>query len=569
MDDEERLAKLRRLKELRELAAAADASPAITPTPGLPTPPQSGPDASTPYGGVSTKGYRFGALDQTLKQMGEEASPLSKIGLGALESGARTARAFGLPQSLRAMGVDLDPQGDTALDKVGKGTGFLGGVGDLAGTLTQAVPLGARMAAMGAKMMPARVTAFLEANPRLAAYLGASTGAAGTTAVMTPGDVGERGTQAMYAAGLALPLTAAARNISKPVELSDIGQQIKAATGETPPVHIGAESKMLRDIGSLEKNLPMVGSRLQEGERRVFDAGVKQLWSHATPPGMPSLVEHASEVKRGPIFSQLEDQFDQAYSSLLKGQRIPTTNADRTAITNLVDRELVPADAAKVHKILGDYFPKGNFMGGESWKELQGIIRSKASKFNASDDEATQLVGQTLDKVEGYLVKMRNKALPKDISRQLDATDQAHSVRQLLEDAISSKGGEKGLTPEMLSNALRSRTTDATIAKGGGVGQPLIDPLSATLGSMAEKSLPSAMWGAAKVAGLGVAGSQAGTAAPLMTLPILAPWLGASRTGAKAAFGEFEMQKALAEAMRNHPTRLPSGAAALELQSQE
>lgn len=567
MDDREELAALRRLAELEQRAN----------TSGQPvTPPQGGgmltPNSTTsqqPDASGQVAPPLNGGLAQTLRQMGEESSGVGKLGLGLAQSGARTARALGIPQSLRAMGVPLDPQGDEALDAVAKGTGALGTTGDLAGTFTQALAGGGTLA----KAVPQGVKALALQYPKLAAYLGAAGGSAGVTAAMTPGDLGERGKEAAIAAALALPLTAVARTIAKPAAMSEIGQNLRAATGEMPPLHIGAESKLIQDVGNVLKEIPGIGAPLVAGEKRVFSAGVKQLWEHATPPGQPNLLEAGGKVERGPLFEALKGQFDQTYDGLLKGLRISTTNADRQAITKLIDNAHVPEDAARLHKIMDKYFPQGTSIGGRSWKELQEIVRSEGARFSGNEKSAVeQSMGDTLGKIDDYLIKMRNKFVPKDVAQKLDATDQAYAVRKLLEKSVSGSKGYEEMNPTKLASALAARTSEGAQARGHGTAQTLIDSMAASMGNMDLKNTGQGLWGLrrliAPTIAAGVAGGLPGAAVPAsvtagMTLA------GSGPRGAKALFGEYPAQKALAEFLRLHPSALPSSAAGLEVQSQE
>lgn len=564
MDPREELEALRRLAELEAKASgqavtAAQVAQGGSPAPGF----QMQPEAS-----MQAPPYQTGALGNTLRQMGEESGPAGKFGLGLAQSGARTARALGIPQALRAMGAPLDPGGDEALDKVAEGTGALGTAGDLTGTTVQALT----GAAGGARMLPQVYSKLAAQYPKMAAYLGGAGGAAGVTAAMTPGDLTERGTGAATAAALSLPLTAAVRTLAKPAQMSVAGQNLKASTGQMPPLHIGADSALIRDVGEIMAGIPGLGAPLVAGEKRVFNAGNKQLWSQATPPGQPNLLAQGGKIERGPLFEQLKVQFDNAYDSLLRGHRIPTTNADRQALTKLVDKSLVPEDAARVHKTLDKYFPGGNYMGGRSWKELQEVIRSEGSKFSGAESAIEKRIGGVYDDLDQYLIKMRNKAIPRDVALKLDQTDQAYAVRKLLEKSASMAGGNEGVNPKMLEAAMRARTSEGAIARGHGTGQTLVDSMAASLGNMDHKNTGQALWGmrrllAPTLAAGAVAGAP-GLAVPASTVGAM-NLVGSGPRGAKAMFGEYEMQKKIADLMRKYPSALSGASAGLELQGQE
>lgn len=552
-------------KTLPDASSSAGALP-----PALP--PQSGPRPSgmpTDVSGQPAPPYQPGALSQTLKQMGSEMSGPGKVGLGLAQSGDRTARALMIPQAVNALGGRMDEGTGAAFDAAAEGAGGLATAGDLAGTVAQAIPGGAGVA----KLVPSAVKAAMKNFPKVAAYLGGGANAAATTALMTPGDVGERAKQGAIAAATALPVTALARGFSKPVQMSAAGQNIRAATGEIPPVHVGAESKLLRDVGDVLEDIPGIGAPLVAGEKRIFDAGLRQLWGHATPPGKPNLVSAGGKIERGPIFEQLKIQFDDTYNTLLKNQRIGVSARDRNALVAMVDRELVPADAAKVHKILDNYFPQhSGTIGGKSWKELQEIIRSHEGKFGGSTMASDKTIGDVLGKVDDYLIKMRNRSVPRDIAQALDDTDRAYGSRKLLEKAIASPGGEKGLNPSMLAKALRDRTSEAALARGHGTGQPLIDPLASALGNMTDKNTGQALWGLRRLMlptlAAGMAGGVSGAMVPAGVMSAAA-LVGSGRKGAKVLFGETEMQKKVAELLRKYPTAIPAGSAALDLQAQE
>ena len=567
MEDRERLEKLRRLAELRARAGGG-----LPPNPTATTQPDASTRSLDPpiMQRVGGKYSGPGGLKETLKQMGGEMGGSEKLGLGMLQSGERSARALGIPQALRAAGVPLDDT--SAIGDVAEGAGPIAAVGDAIGTVGQALPLG--MA--GARMLPGAVSRFAVRNPKTAAYVGGSLGAAGTTAVMTPGGPEERGIEAAKAAVIAPPVTAALRVASKPLEMSLRGQQIKAATGEMPPVSIGAESKLVTDMGDIIKGIPFAGSGVVAGEERVLDAGVRQLWQHATPPGKPNLLASSGrKVERGVLFQDLQKQFDDTYDSLLKGHRIPVLNQDRAAVTNIVDRNLGPDDAARVHLFLDKYFPKGNHIGGTAWKDLQEKVRFSEGKFKGSQDPTHHDIGEVFEKIDNYLVRLRNKAVPKSVAAGLEATDQAYASRKLLEKAVHSSGADKALTPKMLADALRSRTSEGALARGHGTGQQLIDPLNAALGKLDEPSTGAALWQLRRLIRPGIASAAGGLVGGVpgyMAIPgaaAAANVIGAGPRGAKAMFGQYDSQKALAEFLRRNPSILPSSAAALDVQTQE
>lgn len=534
-------------------------------TPGAP----SGPDLSGQAASTSTQvvtPYQTGNLPATLKQMGEESTGVEKFGLGLGQSGARTARALFIPQALRAAGVPLDPQGDEALDQAAQGTGWQGTIGDLTGSVAQTV---------GPGVLASRANAirnFATTHPKTAAYVGAPAGAAATAAAMTPGDLTERGKAAGVSAGLTLPATFAARQLAQPIKMGEAGQHIKAATGETPPVHVGAESKLVRDVGQFVKDVPGVGAPLLEGEKRVFDSGVRQLWASATPPGKPNLLEKGGEVKAGKLFQDLEDQFDDTYKTLLTGHRIPVSNKDRAAIVNIIDKNLIPEDAAKIHKMISPRFPKGNHIGGESWKELHDTIRQQAGKVK-EDDTISENVAEVYKKIEKYLITMRNRGVPRSVAQKLDETDRAFESRRLLETAIALPGGEKGLTPNMLAKALRDRTSNTALARGEGTNQQLIYPMAEALGDMGERNTAQALWGLRRLAIPTAAAGLATGSIPMAAVPALgvagANLLGAGPRGANVLFGNTGPQKNLARWLRERPQDIPLTAAGIELQRQE
>jgi hypothetical protein len=389
---------------------------------------------------------------------------------------------------------------------------------------------------------------------------------------MTPGDLEERGKAAAISGGTALPMSIASRMFAQPLKMSEAGQHIKAATGETPPVHVGAESKLVRDVGQFVKDVPVVGQPLLAGEERVFDSGIRQLWASATPPGKPNLLAEGGKVKAGKLFSDLEDQFDDTYKTLLTGYRIPVSNKDRAAIVRIIDNNLIPEDAAVVHKMISPRFPKGNFVGGESWKELQDIIRQQAGKVK-EDDTISENISGVYDKIEKYLITMRNRGVPRSVAAKLDATDMAFESRKLLETAIALPGGEKGLTPSMLSKALRERSSTRDLAQGQGTNQQLVYPMAEALGDMGERNTAQALWGLRRLAIPTAAAGLASGSLPAAAIPAATVAgmnvLGAGRRGADALFGNTMPQRNVARWLRERPLDLPATAAGIDLQTQE
>ena len=544
------------------------------------------PDASRPtpdpsmvslQGGARPGAWGPQSLKETLKAMGEEMDPLSKLGSGVVESFERSARAIGLPHAIQAItGKPMDTEGE-GFKGVSEGTGALGTIGNIAGSITQGVALGSKLA--GA--LPASLKNYLLANPKIAAYLAGPVVAAGTEAIMTPGGPAERAKSAGIAAATTLPLTLAGRVFAQPHRMSELGKELQAATGEVPPLHIGAESKFLRDVGEAVSGVPPMSMALRAGEERVFDAGVRNLWQHATPPGKPNLLGPTGsslDVKRGRLFEQLQTQFDDVYSSLLTGQRIPVTKADQTAVTRIIDNNLVPEDAARLHKILGKYFPKHQgTIGGPSWKELQEIVRSEAGKFHKSTSSVEKTMGETLDQIDELLIKMRNRGVSRNVAQKLDATDQAYASRKLVEKAIAFPEASKGLNPRLLQRALTERTSEGALARGHGVGQQVVDPLSAAGGLMVDPTTQQGLWSLRRLlspqvlaaSGLGaMVGGVPGALSPSM-YGAAVNVIGSGRRGAKAIYGGYESQKAVADFLRNYPGAIPGGTAGLVSQLED
>jgi hypothetical protein len=504
--------------------------------------------------------------------MGEEASGMGKFRLGLEQSGARTARALGIPQTLRAAGVPLDPQGDEALDAVAKGTGVPGALGDFTGSTIQGIGAGRLLT----KAAPAALTRFAGAHPKTAAYLGSAGGSSGITAAMTPGDLETRGIEASKAAAMALPMTFAARQIAQPLTMNQAGQNLKAATGEVPPVHIGAESKLVRDTGSVVKDIPFMGNPLLSGEERVFGSGVRQLWAQATPPGKDTLLQVGDKVRRGQLFNDLSAQFDDTYSLLLKGVNVPIRTKDKATIVQIIDGTLTPADARQVHKFISNRFPKDFSVSGKTWKELQDTIRDKADEFRKGGTTIDNKMAQTYDRIDKYLSVVRNRGLAPGVVQKLDATDQAFASRKILETAVALPGGERELTPNMLSKALRIHTSEDALARGQGTNQSLIDPLAASLGDMGEKNTAQALWNFRRLISPAVTGLATGMATGVPALAA-APagiaagmnLLGSGRRGASVMFGDTGPQRAMAQWLRNRPMDIPGAVSGLDLQTQE
>jgi len=549
-------------------SAAAGSTPTTAPAPaGVPDASAPAVEDRPPPGGP----WQPARTEDTLRQMGADSTGWEKFGLGALQSGARTARAIGLPQALRAAGLNLDPEGDTALGKVAEGTGWQGTVGDVAGSIPQAIGIGKLLAGLA----PAQVSALAAKYPSIAAYLASAGIAGGTSAVMTPGGPAERGKAAAGSAALALPFTLAARTIAQPVKMSAAGKRLQATTGEVPPVHLGAESKLVRDTGEILQGLPIAGSRISGGEERIINAGLRQLWKQATPPGKPVLLGNEHLTRGHKIFGELATQFDEVYDDLLSGVRVPVTNADRLKVTRLIDKHLVPEDAAKLHKLMGNYFPKGNFIGGEKWKHLQEIVRSKANSYLGGQDPVARDMGEVLEKVDKILVTMRNRGVPASVAQKLDATDAAYSVRKLLEKSAGYAGSAEKVTPKMLERALVSRTSEAGLARGHGTGQPVVDALASTITKPTEGSVSTALWQARRLMNPGLAsaaGFAAGGIPGMIAVPgtvAAANLIGAGPKGAKAMFGQYDWQRALSEALRRKPEVIPGTMSGLVTSLQE
>lgn len=272
--------------------------------------------------------------------------------------------------------------------------------------------------------------------------------------------------------------------------------------------------------------------------------------------------------------SSLQESLGRAYDDSLKGAKFkPGTNPVKTPISLVAAAknevpEATAGQADRAIQLVGDLLENsGRSHTPETMQAAESRLKSVVSQYKYSNDPESRIYGRLLDKTANEMRDAWRPALTNTKRSELSAIDSAYSKLVPMERAAGTgkaslapgAEGEVGsFTPDALLAAIRSgdkgRTKSRWFAGAAPLQQTAMDAAE-TVGSRTPP--PSTV---ARLAGLaGLASSTAG----LGVVPTLAGLGAAGAYGTKPvqkaltgkfARGEYEQQKALAEALRRLST---------------
>lgn len=473
----------------------------------------------------------------------------------------RTGRALGLPQ---AMGMDEQAIKEAQKAYHEKAQALPGGTaGGIAAEVVQAAPV----------MRGLQGVRALQTMPYTSNVLGAGA----QSFITTPGNMGERATAAAKDAALSLPLTAGARTLAQPFRMrQDVADLRQAGVDAYPPLHIGAESRMMRDIGDVTKDLPVVGVPQRRGAERFGTEAVDILFERATPPGQPNLLRSGQVTMRpGDMMTHLNHQFDTAYNQALRGTRARLDANDFVQLQSHA-ANLAPAEQREFNRIFIKEIgvPTGAYqqaqagqvvranITGQDWRTIRDNLNKEIEKYS---DLAASEKNPSAERLRDALTNARQQweghlNIPTQGRHFLQSIDESNRYRRLFEHSAAARGAEEGMNPTILRESMERLSQKPDIATGRGVGQDILDPLKRITPEHENTPLSNALrrmypilatgtLGGASI--LGVPGSTAalgglGTAAGLNMLSGYQPI-------ARRLYGGGTSQQALAEAIRRYP----------------
>lgn len=239
----------------------------------------------------------------------------------------------------------------------------------------------------------------------------------------------------------------------------------------------GAEAQAVRD---LETGLPE-GVTRQQWQQQVIQ--------RAAPDGVTIEAGDPDVMLRA-----ARDGFSEAYS-VARGHRLRnvefTPGQKGTRIPQAIEEAVYDAEILTDNKIRDRVFTwvKGRYesvLGRDSTTKVSGSTDDPLVNLNSDDllelrsvirdkQRMRQKAGQTnpdaaaeaeiLDNVDSRITSVLESQLPPEVTAQLRATDARYVDFKTVENAVL-RSGEKGLTPEFLRTAIRSRNSQGRVARG-------------------------------------------------------------------------------------------------------
>lgn len=309
--------------------------------------------------------------------------------------------------------------------------------------------------------------------------------------------------------------------------------------GINPTLQQGADSGAGRFIGGL------TSGAVKSHERQLVELENAHLQRITGTPTLPG------QTRREALESA-ENAMDTAYTNFARGRRVPISPtlrrdmaaaADVTTPTGQFGQEAADAQRALAN-IVPDY-PRNINVG---YRRLQEDYAYPLSE--AAGAQNTERAKQALLRARDLLMEARNRRLTADELAQLRGIDSRNYDMNRFREAVKGAGLEKeGITVDKLEAAYSKVPPMA----GNTTREELIGPAARVLGNRSlQDESRTGMVAAKRIVGLGIGGAaMAGNPVGMALSPMYALSLaGQTAPGAKFLMGQYDWQRALADASR-------------------
>jgi hypothetical protein len=309
--------------------------------------------------------------------------------------------------------------------------------------------------------------------------------------------------------------------------------------GINPTLQQGAEGKGGRLLGGLTSGAVDVRARQ---EREIEDAVMRRITGGQAIPGSTrrEAVDLADEV------------MERDYTNFARNRRVPispTLRRNMHAAANPVSPTgQFQSEARDVGQAMGNIVPDYPRNINVGYRKLQNDYAYPLSE--AAEGQKTERAKQAILRARDLLIQARNRRLTSDELADLKAIDVRNYDFNRLKEAAAGPGLEKeGITLAKLEGAY-SKAAPMTENR---TAEELIGPAARVIGPKPTQDMARTLVvNAKRGVGLGVgAGAMAGNPLAQAAAPFYLASL-ASQTvpGAKFMMGQYEWQKALAEASK-------------------
>jgi hypothetical protein len=267
------------------------------------------------------------------------------------------------------------------------------------------------------------------------------------------------------------------------------------------------------------------------------------------PPGLTGrdAIDHAA------------DTLNQAYTGILPALRVNADEQLQNGMRNLTTlARNIPQYGSKpltdfIKQEVTPRFSRAGVMTGQSFKEVDSLLRQEAQNYSASGSPNDRKLGQAFWQLRNEFKDALERSNP-GAKKQLRAIDTGYANLVRVQNAAARPGADPGIfTPSQLSQAVKATdhsVRKSAVARGNALMQDLSDAGRAVLPSTVPDSGTAGRMLAALLAG----GAGAHFIAPAAVAPLAAGMGLYTRAGVKAA----EMALARRPAGANYAAQLLS-----------
>lgn len=425
--------------------------------------------------------------------------------------------------------------------------GFTRGAGDIAANVALTAIPGQKLAQVAQGGVKAATTG--------RALAGAVASAAGTEGLFSVGEGDSFGEQmlgkaknAAVSGALAGTLQKIGQVVSRPFQASTEAERL-FRQGINPTLQQGAESKTGRFIGGLSSGSARVANR-------QADEGAQAIAKRVTGGAV-----NTADLTGGELVDTLRHHTGAEYGSIYGNKRFDLTPTDRGEMVRrvqVVNRQgQFQKDASEAGKIMGDLVGPADMNTKNLRLGWTGFKERYRDKLHALmyDDKLPQGVRDRLKEGGKVLDDARDRALsPAEIAQRNGVDIRQFDVERLSE-AVGPRGERTGISLGALERAYAGKTMP-----GNTTATDIVGPMVRVIGGAAGQQNASRAGVATGrrigqgAAVLGLAGGASGVL-PAMAATLAVPYAislaGQTPKGAKALMGQYAMQQAIADYLRN------------------
>lgn len=286
---------------------------------------------------------------------------------------------------------------------------------------------------------------------------GASTIGALQGALLTPGDLKERGTAAAFGAGGGAVGTGASRLMqrARPAVVNpNVRMLADEGIGLTPGQNAGG---MLKSFEDKATSVPILGNVINNARRRGIEDFNRAAISRATLPGMQveGVGNGAVQDLRQGLGAAYDDVLSRSSANATEPQYVQNMNSLRAMVSALPEREQRAFDNI-IQREIGERMAPNGMVNAENLQAAKSGMGEQISNFTSSTDGYQRQLGQALKQADAEFRDLVSRANPQN-AQDLQAIDQAYANFKRIQRAASGVGADEGVfTPAQLHNAVRA-----------------------------------------------------------------------------------------------------------------